>query len=396
MNNKKAISILLLTIFIDLLGFGLVIPVLPTFSKEIGLEDAYIGVVVAVYSVMQFIFTPIWGAISDRVGRRPIILVSILITMIAYILLGLTSTIPMLILARTFAGIGSGNIGTAQAYINDITRPEHRAKAQGLIGMAFGLGFVFGPLIGGWIKQHFGMHILGFTTAGLCFLNFVLAYFVLDESLKPEFRMNRKITNPLTQVLDGFKDKKKFDVLMITFLYLISFSSFYITCNLLWKDKYEVDEVKIGYLFATLGFCTAITQGILIRIFTKFWNEVQLFYIGMVIMILCFIAIPFVPKEYFYICQISIIALFSIANGMVSPSSIAVMSKISTPETQGINMGIYQSVSALSRVFGPLMATPLYAMNWNYPFFLATIVLMVTFFFVFRLDKKLSIEVSKT
>ncbi len=161
MKNKSALGVIFLTTFLDLLGFGLIIPILPTFAEDLGASEMQIGFIAAIYALMNFSFSPFWGRMSDRHGRRPIILISILVTAIAYLIFSQTETLLILIISRVFSGIGSANIGAAQAYIGDISEPQDRAKSMGILGAAFGLGFVFGPPIGGFLKADFGIEILG-------------------------------------------------------------------------------------------------------------------------------------------------------------------------------------------------------------------------------------------
>ncbi|MCB9250419.1 MAG: MFS transporter [Ignavibacteriales bacterium] len=169
MKTKASLSIIFVTVFIDLLGFGLLIPILPTFaSKELAMSDFQIGMVVAIFSLMQFIFNPIIGNYSDKIGRRPIILVSLLLTSISYIIFSFAHTFLLLLVSRMLAGFGGSNIAVAQAYIADVTTPKERTKGMGMIGAAFGLGFVFGPMLGG-ILSGYGYEVVGYTAAGFSF-----------------------------------------------------------------------------------------------------------------------------------------------------------------------------------------------------------------------------------
>ena len=170
MENKRAFTIIFLTVFIDLLGFGLIIPILPNYAKSLGASDAQFGYIAAVFSLLNFVFTPFLGAYSDRIGRRPIILISVFMNMIGYIIFAHAYTLPLIIFSRILNGIGSSNISAAQAYIADITKPENRTKMMGMIGAAFGLGFIFGPMFGGLIKTHYGIEGVGYAAAGLCLL----------------------------------------------------------------------------------------------------------------------------------------------------------------------------------------------------------------------------------
>jgi multidrug resistance protein len=176
--KKTPLLLIFLTVFIDLLGFGILIPILPTFAtKELGLEEAAIGIVIAIYSLTQLFFNPLFGKLSDKYGRRPVIVVSLLLNASGYILFSFTHSYLMLLLSRIIAGIGGSSIGVAQAYIADVTTREERSKGMGLIGAAFGLGFVFGPLIGGFLAKY-GYAITGYAAAGFSLLAFLLTLLV--------------------------------------------------------------------------------------------------------------------------------------------------------------------------------------------------------------------------
>src|SRR5690242_16408702 len=192
MNRKPSMLVVFLTVFIDLIGFGIVVPLVPMYSRHYGASGWMIGVIIASFSAMQFIFSPIWGRLSDRHGRRPILLMSTAGAAVSYALFAISSGITnpmsaagMLLISRVFAGICGGNITVAQAYIADVTPPEQRSKKMGLIGMAFGLGFIFGPALGGFSLKQFGNTGPGWVACSLCAANFLLAFFILPESRQP-------------------------------------------------------------------------------------------------------------------------------------------------------------------------------------------------------------------
>ena len=205
--KKSPIFVLFITIFLDLLGFGIIIPILPIFIKELGAQDFQVGLIAAIYPVMNFMFSPFWGTLSDRYGRRPIILTSVLVTAVAYIVFANAHAIIIIFISRMLSGIGSANISVAQAYIADVTSPSERAKSMGLIGAAFGLGFIFGPSIGGYLKSisaEGSVDLVGYVTASLCMVNFILAYFLLPESLKEKkknVRFNFKVVTDRKSVV---------------------------------------------------------------------------------------------------------------------------------------------------------------------------------------------------
>src|SRR3712207_1474474 len=177
-----------LIVFIGLLGFGIILPLLPLYAETFGASPFTVGVLIASYSLMQLVATPYLGALSDRTGRRPVLIISQVGTVVSFILLGLANSLPLLFLARILDGISGGNISTAQAYISDITDEDGRAKAYGLIGAAFGLGFILGPALGGLLSQGENHHIPAFVAAGISLLSLLLTVFVLPESLPADRR----------------------------------------------------------------------------------------------------------------------------------------------------------------------------------------------------------------
>ncbi|NTU98194.1 MAG: MFS transporter, partial [Chlorobiaceae bacterium] len=182
--KRSPLFILLLTVLLDLIGFGIVLPLLPTYAKELGASPLMIGLIAAIFSIMQFIFSPFWGKLSDVMGRRPVMLISIFITAVSYLVFSQASTIPLLIFARGLSGIGSANIAAAQAYITDVTDSKNRSGAMGMMGAAFGIGFIIGPVIGGILKHHYGIQTVGYVSSFLIAIDLVLALFLLPESNK--------------------------------------------------------------------------------------------------------------------------------------------------------------------------------------------------------------------
>ena len=228
----RRIAILLLTIFIDLLGFGIVIPILPNYAKELGGSAMWTGIVVGIYALCSFIATPIWGNLSDRYGRRPLLLYTIVFSTVAYFMFSFATTIWLLLLCRAIAGLGSGNISVAQAYISDVSSPEKRTKMMGMIGAAFGMGFILGPPIGGFIAGELGFAWLGYITAMLCAINFILAYLFLEESLVEKKTKKLQII-PIDLYKQSFSIKQRAFIFIYNFFFVSAFSMFQITATLL-------------------------------------------------------------------------------------------------------------------------------------------------------------------
>ncbi|MEY3984455.1 MAG: hypothetical protein RL160_2014 [Bacteroidota bacterium] len=392
--KRSPLLTLFLTIFIDLLGFGIAIPILPVFSKELALKaglnwdaDVLTGIVAASYSLMQFVFAPIWGNISDHRGRRPIILGSILITSAGYFVLGWSSSFWTLLLARLISGIGSANISAAQAYIADITPPHERAKRMGLIGAAFGLGFVFGPPIGGWLAKEGGMHHIGFFTGVLCLFNFVLAWFTLPESLtqrtrdrKPWFQSFQAIGTALNHPLIGA-------LFLINFVVIVAFSMMQTNASLLWKEQFSLNNAQSGNLFGFIGVCSALIQGLFIGYFTKWMGAPKLLMLG--ILLLCFgiVGIPFPPVPWFYLFTAFSLLLIALGNGMIMPSVNALISVNTDPQAQGKTLGALQSTGALARGIGPLIAGFLYSIDFHFPYTGAGLLLLLSLLLSWKLSR---------
>src|SRR5882724_10644049 len=190
--RKPSVGIIFLTVFIDLIGFGIIIPLLPIYATNFNASTWEIGALMSVFSLMQFVFAPLLGRLSDRIGRRPVLLMSTAGAAISYVIFGFGSGLQgqtallVMFLSRAFAGLCGANIGVAQAYIADITPPAERSRKMGLIGMAFGLGFIFGPLVGALARHYFGMRGPGWVAASFCAVNFLLAFSILPESWKPD------------------------------------------------------------------------------------------------------------------------------------------------------------------------------------------------------------------
>src|SRR5215213_7156874 len=224
--NRSPLIVIFTTVFIDLVGFGIVIPVLPFYAEGtvFNATPRIVGLLFASYSIMQLVFSPILGRLSDKYGRRPVLLISIIGTGIGFLVLGFAKTLLMLFVGRILDGITGGNISTAQAYIADITTKENRATGMGLIGAAFGAGFIFGPAIGG-ILSRWGIHVPFIFAAALCFANAVLLYFRLPETVKPD----RPVENPaatgrgFSQLISSLKQPRLAFVLTIYFLFIVSF-----------------------------------------------------------------------------------------------------------------------------------------------------------------------------
>ncbi|MEE9429784.1 MAG: MFS transporter [Melioribacteraceae bacterium] len=354
MKSKSSLTIIFLTVFIDLLGFGVLIPILPTFaSKELQITDFEIGIVVAAFSFVQFIFNPILGRLSDRIGRRPIILVSLFITSIAYLWFSFADSFLILLLSRMLAGLGGSNISVAQAYIADITDETNRAKGMGLIGAAFGLGFVFGPMLGGMLSQY-GYHIVGYVSATFSFMAFLFATFKLKESLKEENKSRAKNTYAIFSketLSEVFNNHKLRFVIFIYFIIVFSMANIYGTFSLLAYKVYHFTDMQIGYLFGTIGIVGAIVQGGLIKRLSQKFKDEHLVLAGIFFMMLGLVGLPYGGS---FIGVAIIGGVLAFGTGILQPTILGMVSKDANSGNQGSILGFNQSAASMARVLGPL------------------------------------------
>lgn len=394
--KDRRILTLFITIFTDLLGFGIVIPILPNLTKELATTsgfvfgpDVAVGVVAGCFSLMQFLFSPFWGSVSDRVGRRPIILGSILITCVGYVVLGLSHSLLILFLARIISGIGSANISAAQAYIADITSQEERAKRMGLIGAAFGLGFVFGPPLGGMLYSAGGLELVGFSTAGLCLVNFAMAWFMLPESLKEKGSERKKFYQTFKGLNVIWKKDVVGELFMMSFIYIAAFSMMQINAAVLWKDHYHLKPNEIGNIFGFIGLCGAVVQGGLIGYFQKKFGLRNMLLWGSPFIAVGLSLIPLPSQFWFYYVQGLAVILLTVGNGFLMPAINAYVS-INTPaEDQGKVLGSLQSIGSLARVAGPLLSGVLYSVFYPLPYFAGGLLMVFVFFLAWKLSRQL-------
>jgi len=358
--KRSPLIVIFTTVFIDLVGFGIVIPVLPFYAEGTAFNATprMVGLLFASYSIMQLIFSPVLGRLSDKYGRRPVLLLSIIGTGIGFLILGLAKTVLLLFVGRILDGITGGNISTAQAYIADITTKENRAKGMGLIGAAFGLGFIFGPAIGGILSQ-WGIHVPFFFAASLCFANAVLLYFRLPETVTPDHpaRTSAAGGRGLTQLLKSLKEPRLSFVLTIYFLFVVAFSIMTTSFSLFTMFRFGYDAQHTGYLFAYVGIIAVIIQGGLIGRLVKRFGELPLVIVGALFFAGSLFAVPFVgPRVGGLLALLIGGGIFSAGNSLATPSLTSLASKSVGRGEQGGVMGVTQSVASLARAVGPALA----------------------------------------
>jgi multidrug resistance protein len=360
--KRSPLLVIFITVFIDLVGFGIVIPVLPFYAEgtTFGATPSQVGLLFASYSVMQFVFAPVLGRLSDKYGRRPILLASLLGTALGFLILGFATTLWMLFLGRIIDGISGGNISTAQAYIADVTTKEDRAKGMGLIGAAFGLGFVFGPAIGG-VLSRWGIHVPFLFAGSLAFANAILLYFTLPETVTPDHpaRVSAASGRGWRQLISSLKNTRLGFVLTIYFLSIVAFSIMTATFSLFMMFRLGYDAFRNGWIFAFVGVISAIIQGGLIGRLVKKFGESTLVIVGGLLFTACLVAIPFVTPASGLIAILMLGAVTSIGQALTAPSLSSLASKSATAGEQGVVLGVTQSVASLARAVGPSLAAAL-------------------------------------
>ncbi|HEY2140192.1 MAG TPA: MFS transporter [Chthoniobacterales bacterium] len=349
--QRSPLFVLFLTVFIDLVGFGIVIPVLPLYAEHFHASPVAIGWLTGIYSGMQIIFTPILGKLSDRFGRRPVLFVSIVGTAIGFLLMGLAHSLTLLFAARILAGITGGNISIPQAYIADVTAPEKRSRAMGLIGAAFGLGFTFGPLIGG-VMSRISYGAPFFFAAGLAVINAALVYLILPESLSREHRSTSHEKASITEVFHHGRGTM-FAIVVGTYFFLIVGFSIMTTLFALFTEKrFDYDAQANGYLFGFIGIVAVIVQGGLIGRLIKMFGEVALARTGM---ILTTLSLALLPLSNNLTILLLVCAGLSAGTGCASPPLSGLASQLIDRSWQGRALGVMQSAGSTARLLGPLL-----------------------------------------
>jgi len=368
--RNASLGTLFLTIFLDLLGFGLVIPFLPGIARRLGAGDFMATMPGAVFSIMQFLFIPIWGRLSDRVGRRPVLLWSIAASAIGMAMLGFAPTLIWLFVARIWSGIATANIAVAQAYIADVTTPERRARGMAIVGISFGLGFIFGPFIGGELSRFhpFGREgmLPPLVAAGLSTINLMMAFRTLPESLPPE-RRGKSLRRASPIDLAGFRAAISVPgigvAVAINFMLFLWFSGMEQTFRLFTADGFGMSDAATGRVFGLVGIVSALVQGGLVARMVPRFGEARLIQGGLGIQALAFALLGLSPlfgpsgKAALLVAA----GLIALGSGLCSPTLPAFASRRASATTQGVTLGTLQSASALSRALGPIVGGALYA-----------------------------------
>lgn len=358
-----------------------------------------IGFIAGIFSLMQFLFTPVWGSLSDRYGRKPIIVLSLIGSMLSYLLLalvfsGVILSVLLLIFARAFAGIFAANISAAQAAISDITSPSERTKGIGLISAAFSLGFVFGPAIGGVLSEHFGYGFPVYVSACFSLIAALLSIFIFKETLPKEIqiknRENKRSANPLNikRISGVLKNKSIGKFIIIFFTLVFAFSNIFGTIQLFTerKDGMNLSQAEVGYLFSFMGIIGALVQIFILKFFQRKIGENNTLILGSFLAIFGLGLIGFSTNLTFLLFLIFLLAL---GNGMSSTVTISLLSQNVSPNEQGAILGVNQSLGSFARFLGPTWGGFVYEyLGHKAPFITGGIFMMMITVYSYNVLKK--------
>ncbi len=370
MPDSKRSSLLTLfsVVVIDLVGFGVVIPILPYLAESFGASATVLGLLLTCYSAMQFLFAPVWGRISDRVGRRPVMLITIAGTSLALLALGLAPSLPWLFVARLFGGLFSANISVATAYVADLTEGPERTRWMGLIGVAFGIGFVLGPAIGGLLAPY-GYHVPMLAAAALAAVNFVYGLATLRE---PPARQTGGRAAALRLPPPGTVRK----LCAASFVFAFGVSQLETVFAFFMIDTFSYEAREVAYILVMMALIMAAIQGGAIRRLAARFGEPGLILAGSALLAVSFLTVPWMPTVGLLLVPL---AVASVGRALVYPSLLSLVSGAATPEERGLVMGAFQSSASLARVLGPLTAGMLYDFYFAAPYLLASVLMAPVF-----------------
>jgi len=353
--NKKLLASILLVVFIDLLGFSLILPLLPYYAETFQASKFTTGLLIAVYALMQLIGAPILGRLSDRFGRRPILLISVFGTFLGFLLFGFATSLWMLFAARILDGITGGNLSVAQAYISDVTDPQNRAKGLGLIGAAFGMGFIIGPVTGGLLSQY-GYNVPAFVAAGLALLNFILIFAWLPESLTAEKRQqigeHKKPAVTLSALFAALKRPFTGSLLITRFFFGLAFAIFQSIFSLYALAKFNLSARDTGFVLTYVGVLAVIVQGFLVGRLTARFREDILITVAVVLMAVSLLGWALAPSVFWLLV---VLTPTSLSGGLLNTLLSSTLTKAVAQQEIGGILGLSTAVESSTRIIAPIL-----------------------------------------
>lgn len=372
--KRSASALIFLIVFLDLLGVGLIVPLTPFVVEKFSTTGMAVAMLTLCYSAAQFLATPVLGVLSDRFGRRPVLLASLFGSAVGYVIFATAGALPILYLSRILDGATGGNISTAQAYIADVTPRKDRAKAYGLVGAAFGLGFTLGPAFSSFLSV-WGLMAPVWAAAGLALMTTCLAAFFLPETLPPEKRRSERIRvsdlNPAAVLIRTVRIPAVAAMLAAIFAASFAHAEMRTSLGIMLRDKFLFTESHVGRVFTFIGFVAVLVQGGLVRRVSPKIGDRRAVLIGLPLAIAGYALVP-VPSPPHWGMLLCALGLMGLGAGLAGPSLTGILSRAAPAGEEGQVMGASQAASALALVFGPLAAGPLYDhVGWNWPFWSA-------------------------
>ena len=389
--RKRALLTVFLTILLDLIGFGMILPFLTFYAQEFRATPVEIGLLFSSYSLTQLLCAPLLGRLSDRVGRRPVLLASIAGSVLSYVIFALAPSYAVLLLARALSGVAAANYAIAQAYMADVSPPEERSKAMGLVGAAFGLGFVLGPALGFILffspLAHLGPRLVPLVAAGLSTLNLLIAAVGLPESLSPELRRSAAARGGswlgFSELLAVWRDTPLRGLMVLFFLVMFCFSMMETTLALFCQARFGFGYRETSGLFVFVGIVLVIVQGGLLGRLVRRFGERRLILGGIVLMALGLAVLPLTPVTIPPVWSklgllFFALLLLAVGNGIHNPSTTGLLSRLAGESSQGSTIGLSRSFGALARILGPPAGTWVFgAAGAAWPFWSAGLLMMV-------------------
>lgn len=374
-NNQLLLTIFLI-VFIDLLGFGIILPLLPFIAQKYQATPLIIGLLTASYSFFQFISAPILGKLSDRYGRKKLLIISQTGSMIGFLILALANNILLLFLARIIDGITGGNISIAQAYISDITTKDNRARGMGLIGAAFGLGFIFGPALGGLLsKISFALPAL--VAAFISSITIFTTKLFLQETVDIKKTSYSPKTGFSKKNLIKILKKSPINLLIIIFFGVnLAFSSFQSIISLYTEKKFNFGPTENGWIFTYIGILVVIVQLKIMPSIVKKIKEAKTMKIGLGLLSLGFLLITIYKQPIFLLISLTLIPF---GNGFFNPTIQALVSENIPKEEYGEILGVMQSSGSIGRILGPVIAGELFSFSYSLPFYFSSVIIFIFF-----------------
>lgn len=410
--KKYALLTIYLTVFIDILGFGIIIPLLPFYAQKFGASATTIGILMAANAVAQFMFNPIWGRFSDRYGRRPVMLLTVFGSAIAYGMFGFANSLFILFVSRILAGVAGATIGVAQSFVSDLTTKENRSKVLGQLGAAFAMGFVFGPALSGFLASpdiylksvNYGIDlsflaphsysIPGYVSGTLALINFIMVYLFLPESNSSVKEVKERKAFDWQGFTQVMKNNEMIMLIGIQFISMVSLSNLFATFALFLQKRFNFGIFESSLMFAYFGVCSAIIQGALVGRLVKRFNEVRLLSISTAFLTVGMFAISYMPNIYTILIAATLIFF---GNGVINPCLTSLITQRAKDNQTGVTLGVSQSIGSLARIFGPLWGGFIFQFaGYHYPYITGGVFALISFImslkFLESLNKVESVE----